>query len=95
MGLTRGGMRAVLAVEAALTALVGTLLGIALGTWGGRQSMAVVAQRDGDVTLPDAPWLHQWWRRSAPSDRLFRPHLQVGAGTASSEPDPPTRVVGL
>ncbi|MEU3455133.1 ABC transporter permease [Micromonospora sp. NPDC006766] len=55
VGLTRGGMRAVLAVEAVLTALVGTLLGIALGTGVGAGAMAVMARIGGDFTLV-MPW---------------------------------------
>ena len=48
VGLTRGGMRAVLAVEAVLIALVGTLLGIALGVGVSAGAMAVVARIGGD-----------------------------------------------
>ncbi|MDZ5442966.1 FtsX-like permease family protein [Micromonospora sp. 4G57] len=55
VGLTRGGTRAVLAVEAVLTALVGTLLGIALGTGVSAGAMAVVARIGGDFTLV-MPW---------------------------------------
>ncbi|MET8838117.1 FtsX-like permease family protein [Micromonospora sp. NPDC004540] len=55
VGLSRGGMRAVLAVEAVLTALVGTLLGIALGTGVAAGGMAVVARIGGDFTLV-LPW---------------------------------------
>ncbi|MET8908014.1 FtsX-like permease family protein [Micromonospora sp. NPDC004551] len=55
VGLTRGGMRAVLAVEAVLTALVGTLLGIALGTGVAAGGMAVLARIGGDFTLV-LPW---------------------------------------
>ncbi|MFG3298210.1 ABC transporter permease [Micromonospora chersina] len=55
VGLSRGGMRAVLAVEAVLTALVGTLLGIALGTGVAAAGMAVVARIGGDFTLV-LPW---------------------------------------
>jgi putative ABC transport system permease protein len=55
VGLTRGGMRAVLAVEAVLTALVGALLGIALGTGVSAGAMAVVARIGGDFTLV-MPW---------------------------------------
>ncbi|MFE9693563.1 ABC transporter permease [Micromonospora sp. NPDC005806] len=55
VGLTRGGMRAVLAVEAVLTALVGTLLGVALGTGVAAGAMAVVARISGDFTLV-LPW---------------------------------------
>lgn len=55
VGLTRGGMRAVLAVEAALTAQVGTLLGIALGTGVAASAMAVVARLGGHFTLV-LPW---------------------------------------
>ncbi|MGR6319338.1 ABC transporter permease [Micromonospora soli] len=55
VGLTRGGMRAVLAVEAVLTALVGTLLGVALGTGVAAAAMAVVARIGGEFTLV-LPW---------------------------------------
>ncbi|SCL47142.1 ABC transporter permease [Micromonospora chersina] len=55
VGLSRGGMRAVLAVEAVLTALVGTLLGIALGTGVATGGMAVLARIGGDFTLV-LPW---------------------------------------
>ncbi|MEU9739362.1 ABC transporter permease [Micromonospora chersina] len=55
VGLSRGGMRAVLAVEAVLTALVGTLLGIALGTGVAAGGMAVLARIGGDFTLV-LPW---------------------------------------
>ncbi|MFE9955440.1 ABC transporter permease [Micromonospora sp. NPDC005299] len=55
VGLTRGGMRAVLAVEAVLTALVGTLLGVALGTGVAAGGMAVLARIGGDFTLV-LPW---------------------------------------
>ncbi|WP_027660958.1 ABC transporter permease [Salinispora fenicalii] len=55
VGLTRGGMRAVLAVEAALTAQVGTLLGIALGTGVAASAMATVTQLGVDFTLV-LPW---------------------------------------
>ncbi|MFJ8578024.1 ABC transporter permease [Micromonospora sp. NPDC093277] len=55
VGLTRGGMRTVLAVEAVLTALVGTLLGLALGIGVGAGAMAVVARIGGDFTLV-MPW---------------------------------------
>ncbi|MFD2765011.1 ABC transporter permease [Micromonospora eburnea] len=55
VGLTRGRMRAVLAVEAVLTALVGTLLGIALGTGVGAGGMAVLARIGADFALV-MPW---------------------------------------
>ncbi|MEU9825430.1 ABC transporter permease [Micromonospora chersina] len=55
VGLSRGGMRAVLAVEAVLTALVGTLLGIVLGTGVAAGGMAVLARIGGDFTLV-LPW---------------------------------------
>ncbi|MGY0006353.1 ABC transporter permease [Micromonospora sp. I033] len=55
VGLSRGGMRALLAVEAVLTALVGTLLGIALGTGVAAGGMAVLARIGGDFTLV-LPW---------------------------------------
>ncbi|MER7996699.1 ABC transporter permease [Micromonospora chalcea] len=55
VGLSRAGMRGVLAVEAVLTALVGTLLGIALGTGAAAGAMAVVARIGGDFTLV-LPW---------------------------------------
>ncbi|WP_433321187.1 ABC transporter permease [Micromonospora chersina] len=55
VGLSRGGMRAVLAVEAVLTALVGTLLGIALGAGVAAGGMAVLARIGGDFTLV-LPW---------------------------------------
>ncbi|MFI7214035.1 FtsX-like permease family protein [Micromonospora maritima] len=55
VGLSRGGMRAVLAVEAVLTASVGTLLGVALGVGVAAGAMAVVARIGGDFTLV-LPW---------------------------------------
>ncbi|MGW5014977.1 ABC transporter permease [Micromonospora chalcea] len=55
VGLSRAGMRGVLAVEAVLTALVGTLIGIALGTGAAAGAMAVVARIGGDFTLV-LPW---------------------------------------
>ncbi|MEV5633818.1 ABC transporter permease [Micromonospora tulbaghiae] len=55
VGLSRAGMRGVLAVEAVLTALVGTLLGIALGTGAAAGAMSVVARIGGDFTLV-LPW---------------------------------------
>ncbi|KKJ94221.1 ABC transporter permease [Micromonospora sp. HK10] len=55
VGLTRGGMRAVLAVEALLTALVGTVLGVVLGTGVAAAAMAVLARIGGDFTLV-LPW---------------------------------------
>lgn len=55
VGLSRAGMRGVLAVEAVLTALVGTLLGIALGTGTAAGATAVVARIGGDFTLV-LPW---------------------------------------
>ncbi|ODB79049.1 MULTISPECIES: ABC transporter permease [Micromonospora] len=55
VGLSRAGMRGVLAVEAVLTALVGTLLGIALGAGAAAGAMAVVARIGGDFTLV-LPW---------------------------------------
>ncbi|MEU4480378.1 FtsX-like permease family protein [Micromonospora sp. NPDC023966] len=55
VGLSRGGMRTLLAVEAVLTALVGTLLGIALGIGVAAGGMAVLAQLGGDFTLV-LPW---------------------------------------
>ncbi|MEU8315496.1 ABC transporter permease [Micromonospora sp. NPDC048887] len=55
VGLSRAGMRGVLAVEAVLTALVGTLLGVALGTGVAAGAMAVVARIGGDFTLV-LPW---------------------------------------
>ncbi|WP_174531630.1 FtsX-like permease family protein, partial [Micromonospora maritima] len=55
VGLSRGGMRTVLAVEAVLTASVGTLLGVALGVGVAAGAMAVVARIAGDFTLV-LPW---------------------------------------
>ncbi|WP_422741806.1 FtsX-like permease family protein [Micromonospora sp. WMMD754] len=55
VGLSRGGMRGVLAVEAVLTASVGTLLGVALGVGVAAGAMAVVARIGGDFTLV-LPW---------------------------------------
>ncbi|SBT39950.1 ABC transporter permease [Micromonospora auratinigra] len=51
VGLSRAAMRGVLAVEAVLTALVGTLLGIALGIGVAAGAMAVLARVGGDFTL--------------------------------------------
>ncbi|WP_229403409.1 ABC transporter permease [Micromonospora okii] len=55
LGLTRGRMRAMLAVEAVLTALVGTVLGVGLGTGAGAGAVAVVDRIGGDFTLV-LPW---------------------------------------
>ncbi|MCW3842593.1 ABC transporter permease, partial [Micromonospora yasonensis] len=55
VGLTRGGLRAALAVEAALVALVGTALGVALGTGISASAMAVVARVGGAYVLV-LPW---------------------------------------
>ncbi|MDG4839379.1 FtsX-like permease family protein [Micromonospora sp. WMMD967] len=54
VGLTRGRMRAVLAVEAVLMALVGAVLGVALGTGVSASAMALLARLGGDfhVVLP-------------------------------------------
>ncbi|MEH0974717.1 FtsX-like permease family protein [Micromonospora sp. CPCC 205546] len=54
VGLTRGRMRAMLAVEAVLMALVGALLGVGLGTGVSAAAMAVLARIGGDfaVVLP-------------------------------------------
>ncbi|MEO3779300.1 ABC transporter permease [Micromonospora sp. B11E3] len=55
VGLTRGRMRAMLAVEAVLMALVGAVLGVGLGTGVSAGAMAVVARIGGDFTLV-LPW---------------------------------------
>ncbi|MFG1849297.1 FtsX-like permease family protein [Micromonospora carbonacea] len=55
VGLTRGRMRAMLAVEAVLTALVGAVLGVGLGTGVGAGAMAVVTRLSGEFTLV-LPW---------------------------------------
>ncbi|NBE79693.1 ABC transporter permease [Micromonospora rubida] len=55
IGLTRGRMRAMLAVEAVLMALVGAVLGVGLGTGVSAGAMAVVARIGGDFTLV-MPW---------------------------------------
>ncbi|MFI1194722.1 ABC transporter permease [Micromonospora sp. NPDC020750] len=55
VGLTRGRMRAMLAVEAVLMALVGTVLGVGLGIGVSAGAMAVVARLGGDFTLV-MPW---------------------------------------
>ncbi|MET7672966.1 ABC transporter permease [Micromonospora luteifusca] len=54
VGLTRGRMRAVLAVEAGLMALVGAVLGVGLGTGVSASAMALLARLGGDfhVVLP-------------------------------------------
>ncbi|MET7863196.1 ABC transporter permease [Micromonospora taraxaci] len=54
VGLSRGRMRAVLAVEAVLMALVGAVLGVALGTGVSASAMALLARLGGDfhVVLP-------------------------------------------
>ncbi|WP_433384792.1 ABC transporter permease [Micromonospora sp. KLBMP9576] len=54
VGMTRGRMRAMLAVEAVLTALVGAVLGIGLGTGVSAAAMAMLARISGDfaVVLP-------------------------------------------
>ncbi|MEV4495923.1 FtsX-like permease family protein [Micromonospora arborensis] len=54
VGLTRGRMRAVLAVEAGLMALVGAVLGVGLGTGVSASAMALLARVGGDfhVVLP-------------------------------------------
>ncbi|MEV1320724.1 FtsX-like permease family protein [Micromonospora arborensis] len=54
VGLTRGRMRAVLAVEAGLMALVGAVLGVGLGTGVSASAMALLARIGGDfhVVLP-------------------------------------------
>ncbi|MFJ6194524.1 ABC transporter permease [Micromonospora sp. NPDC092111] len=55
VGLSRGRMRAMLAVEAVLTALVGALLGMLLGVAVSAGAMAFVARIGGDFTLV-LPW---------------------------------------
>ncbi|EEP69995.1 hypothetical protein MCAG_00322 [Micromonospora sp. ATCC 39149] len=55
VGLTRGRMRAMLAVEAVLMALVGAVLGVGLGTGVSAGAMAVVARLSGEFTLV-LPW---------------------------------------
>ncbi|MFI6164942.1 ABC transporter permease [Micromonospora haikouensis] len=55
VGLTRGRMRAMLAVEAALMALVGAVLGVGLGIGVGAGAMAVVTRLSGEFTLV-LPW---------------------------------------
>ncbi|WP_433341829.1 ABC transporter permease [Micromonospora sp. CA-111912] len=55
VGLTRGRMRAMLAVEAVLMALVGAVLGVGLGIGVSAGAMAVVARLGGDFTLV-MPW---------------------------------------
>lgn len=54
VGLTRARMRAVLAVEAALMALVGAVLGVGLGTGVSASAMALLARFDENfhVVLP-------------------------------------------
>ena len=54
VGLTRGRMRAMLAVEAVLMALVGAVLGVGLGTGVSAAAMALLARLGGDfhVVLP-------------------------------------------
>ncbi|SCF10973.1 putative ABC transport system permease protein [Micromonospora coriariae] len=54
VGLTRGRMRAMLAVEAVLMALVGAVLGIGLGTGVSASAMALLARLGGEfhVVLP-------------------------------------------
>ncbi|MEU6075043.1 FtsX-like permease family protein [Micromonospora sp. NPDC047074] len=54
VGLTRGRLRAVLAVEAVLMALVGAVLGVGLGTGVSAAAMALLARISGDfaVVLP-------------------------------------------
>ncbi|MDG4810203.1 FtsX-like permease family protein [Micromonospora sp. WMMD1120] len=54
VGLTRGRLRAVLAVEAALMALVGAVLGVGLGTGVSASAMALLDRLGGDfhVVLP-------------------------------------------
>lgn len=54
VGMTRGRMRAMLAVEAVLTALVGAVLGLGLGTGVSAAAMALLARIGGDfhVVLP-------------------------------------------
>ncbi|RKN40672.1 FtsX-like permease family protein [Micromonospora endolithica] len=51
VGLSRGGMRAMLAVEAVLTAGVGVVLGIALGTGVSAAAMALLGRISGDFTV--------------------------------------------
>ncbi|MEV2239735.1 FtsX-like permease family protein [Micromonospora sp. NPDC049891] len=55
VGLTRARMRGMLAVEAVLTALVGTLLGVTLGTGVAAAGMAVLSRLAGEFTLV-VPW---------------------------------------
>ncbi|GAB3935802.1 hypothetical protein GCM10027614_11220 [Micromonospora vulcania] len=54
VGMTRGRMRAMLAVEAVLMALVGAVLGVGLGTGVSAAAMALLARLGGDfhVVLP-------------------------------------------
>ncbi|WP_433549733.1 ABC transporter permease [Micromonospora zamorensis] len=54
VGLTRGRMRAVLAIEAVLMALVGAVLGVGLGTGVSASAMALLTRLGGDfhVVLP-------------------------------------------
>ncbi|MCX4390752.1 FtsX-like permease family protein [Micromonospora peucetia] len=51
VGLTRGRMRAMLAVEAVLMALVGAVLGIGLGTGVSAAAMALLGRISGDFTV--------------------------------------------
>ncbi|MEU7752734.1 ABC transporter permease [Micromonospora sp. NPDC049171] len=51
VGLTRGRMRAVLAVEAVLMALVGAVLGVGLGTGVSASAMALLTRLGGDFHL--------------------------------------------
>ncbi|MEU7586551.1 ABC transporter permease [Micromonospora sp. NPDC049230] len=51
VGLTRGRMRAVLAVEAVLMALVGAVLGVGLGTGVSASTMALLTRLGGDFHL--------------------------------------------
>ncbi|QOC94792.1 ABC transporter permease [Micromonospora craniellae] len=55
VGLTGGRMRAMLAVEAVLTALVGAVLGVTLGTGVTAGAMALLARLAGEFTLV-VPW---------------------------------------
>ncbi|MER7420106.1 FtsX-like permease family protein [Micromonospora peucetia] len=51
VGLTRGRMRAMLAVEAVLMALVGAVLGVGLGTGVSAAAMALLGRISGDFTV--------------------------------------------
>ncbi|GIJ09447.1 ABC transporter permease [Micromonospora andamanensis] len=55
VGLTRARMRGMLAVEAVLTALVGAVLGVTLGTGVAAAGMAMLSRIAGDFTLV-VPW---------------------------------------